>query len=434
MKKSANKQSGQVVILTVALFIFLSLISVLGIVNPVLRHLRATYNIYQSKQSYYLAESGIEDAVYRLKTKASVPASYNLTLNGETSEITALDSYPDKIITATGNNNDFVRQLQAKVLLGTGISFHYGIQAGRGGFKMENSSSVIGNVNSNGSVIGSGNYIYGDVISSGASGLIYGIHATGTIYAHSIGNSSQRTYVDKDAYYATNLVNTTVTGTNYPNSADQAEVDLPISDEQIQAWESDAAAGGTISSCDSSGNYTISTSVNLGPKKITCNLVVKSSSGILTVTGPIWVTGNITLQTGPTIKMASSLGSNNVAIIADNPSNRSTSSTINIGQQTIFQGSGSVGSFVFLISQNNSAETGGSNVALTMNQGASALVAYASHGLINLSQSVSVKEVTAYKISLTQSANVTYDTGLPHTLFQAGPAGGYDITSWNEVE
>jgi hypothetical protein len=63
-----------------------------------------------------------------------------------------------------------------------------------------------------------------------------------------------------------------------------------------------------------------------------------------------------------------------------------------------------------------------------MSQGASALVAYAAHGLANLSQSVSVKEVTAYKIALSQSANVTYDTGLPSTLFESGPGGSWSFT------
>ena len=87
-----------------------------------------------------------------------------------------------------------------------------------------------------------------------------------------------------------------------------------------------------------------------------------------------------------------------------------------------------------MISQNNSAETGGSTNAISMGQGASALVSYASHGQITLQQSVSVKEVTAYKIILQNSANVTYDTGLPSVLFESGPAGGYDITSWKEIQ
>jgi hypothetical protein len=269
--------------------------------------------------------------------------------------------------------------------------------------------------------------IYGDVVSAGPSGIVYGIHATSSVYAHTIGHASEPTTIDKNAYYATTKTNTTVNGTSYPNSADQAVAPLPISDEQITEWEAQAEAGGTITNCDAQGNYTITTSVSLGPKKIACNLVVKSSSGVLNVTGHLWVTGNLTTQTGPTIKMDPSLGSTNVAIIADNPLNTTGSGKIDIGQSSVFQGSGSPGSFVFLISQNNSAEVGGSTVAASMSQGASAMVVYASHGLITLSQSVSVKEATGYKIALSQSANVTYDTGLPSAVFESGPGGSWSF-------
>ena len=94
---------------------------------------------------------------------------------------------------------------------------------------MDNSSKVIGNVFSGGSVIGtSQNYIYGDVISSGANGLVYGIHATSSVYAHTIGDASESTLIDKDAYYHTTKTNTTVSGTSFPNSPDQATTSLPI--------------------------------------------------------------------------------------------------------------------------------------------------------------------------------------------------------------
>ena len=81
-----------------------------------------------------------------------------------------------------------------------------------------------------------------------------------------------------------------------------------------------------------------------------------------------------------------------------------------------------------MISQNNSAETGGSTNAISMGQGASALVGYASHGQITLSQSTNVKEITAYKIVLTNTASVTYDTGLSNTLFESGPGGSWVVT------
>ena len=308
------------------------------------------------------------------------------------------------------------------------MSFHYGVQAGAGGFSLNNSSSITGNVFSSGPVIGGGgNLVRGDVVSSGPDGWVYGIHATSSVYAHTIGKTGAATTVDKDAYYVTK-VNTTVSGTSHPNSPDQETAGLPITDEQITELETIAESGGTISSCDGNGDYTIDSDVSLGPKKIACNLIVKSSSATLTITGHLWITGNITMQTGPTIRIDPSLGSQNVAIVADNPVDQTGSGMVSVGQSTVFEGSGATGSFVFLISQNRSAELGGSTVAIEMGQGASALIAYAAHGLVTLSQSVSVKEVTAYKISLSQSANVTYDTGLPSTVFQSGPGGSWTFT------
>lgn len=123
--------------------------------------------------------------------------------------------------------------------------------------------------------------------------------------------------------------------------------------------------------------------------------------------------------------MDPSLGSSNVAVIADNPANRSGSGKIDIQTSSDFQGSGSAGSFVFMISQNNSAESGGSTAAISQGQSATALVAYASHGLISFSNTANVKEATGYKITLKNSANVTYDSGLPSTLFESGPGASW---------
>ena len=396
---------------------------------------RSARHDVDSAQAFALAEAGVDEAAYQLNQNPSYTGETNTPLgNGVfTVTITTIDTNTRRI-TATGHvpnsqNPTASKTITANVGINNFvISFHYGIQAGNGGFYLNNSSTITGNVFSSGPVVGSNtNNIYGDVVSTGSSGLVYGIHATSSVYAHTIGSSEQDTIIDKDAYYVTKT-NTTVNGTSHPNSPDQTTVPLPISDDQINEWETIAASGGTIDSCDNHGDYTIGSSVSLGPKKIACNLIIKDSSGVLTVTGPIWVTGDITAQTKPTIKIASILGNQNVAIIADNPSDQTGSGMIDIGQGTIFEGSGSPNSFVFLISQNKSAELGGSTVAVAMGQGASALVAYASHGLLTLGQSVSVKEATGYKIVLAQSANVTYDTGLPSTVFQSGPGG-----SWNFV-
>jgi hypothetical protein len=416
------------------LFIAIILAITIGIINPIISSYASIQSFSASKQAFLASDSGIEEALYRLKNSKQVPGSISLSVGSASSTINVTSIASGKRIYSVGQNARYFRNEQLDVAFGTGIAFHYGIQSGQGGFVLQNSSSITGNVFSSGTVTGAGNMINGDVISAGSSGLINGIHATGTAFAHTIQNST----VDKDAYYMVKT-STTVGGTSYPNSPDQGPVALPISDAQISQWESDALSGGVMlsSECDSysssTNTCTISTSKSIGPKKIPFNLFIKSSSGVLTVKGALWVVGNITTQTGPTIRMDPALGAQNVAVIADDPSDNITNGIITVGQSTIFAGSGTPGSFVFMISQNKSSETGGSTDAISMNQGASALVTYASHGQITLSQSVSIKEATAYKIILTQSANVTYDTGLPNTLFSAGPGGGYDPIEWDEI-
>ena len=70
--------------------------------------------------------------------------------------------------------------------------------------------------------------------------------------------------------------------------------------------------------------------------------------------------GNIEIENSSIIKLASSLGANSVAVIADNPANRTTSSKIELGNSAQFQNSGTEGSYILFISQNNSAQNGGS--------------------------------------------------------------------------
>ena len=386
-----------------------------------------------SAKALALAEGALDGAVSKLNQDPSYGGETNTPLgNGMFTVTVATIDTKTKRVTATGyvpdsQNPTAIKSIKANIGINDSvISFHYGIQSGNGGFFMDNSSSVIGNVFSGGSVIGtSQNYIYGDVISSGSTGLVYGIHATSSVYAHTIGNASEHTIIDKNAYYYSATTNTTVSGTSYSNSPDQATTSLPISDEQIEEWKSEAAAGDTA--VCSSGAYTIdSGSVDLGPIKIPCDLDIKNSA-VVTIHGHLWVAGDIIVQNSATVKMASALGAQNVALIADNPSDQLTSSKIFVKNTATFQDSGTPGSFVFLISQNRSAEMGGDEEAFSLSNSASALVAYAAHGLIPLENKVSLKAVTAYKIRLKNSARVTYDSGLPNAVFQSGPGGSWSF-------
>lgn len=240
---------------------------------------RSAQHDIMSAQALAIAEGALDSAAAQLNQNPSYAGETNTALGSGvfTVTVTNIDSNT-KRITATASvpnatNPQAVRTIKANIALGNSVvSFHYGIQAGNGGFILNNSSKIIGNVFASGPVIGNNNnIIYGDVVSAGAGGQVYGIHATSSVFSHTIGKTGFTTVVDKDAYYMTK-VNTTVSGTSFPNSPDQAIVDLPITDAQIAEWEGFAEAGGTITACDASGDYNITTSVSLGPKKLPVTL------------------------------------------------------------------------------------------------------------------------------------------------------------------
>lgn len=422
-----NYEAGQVMLTMVIFFMFASLVVAFGVVNPILKQVAVSKNLVISKESYFLANSSLEDVFYRLKNNRTVGTTETLSLNNATTTTITTNTATGRKITSTADKNTNIRKMETNVVLGSGASFNYGVQTGPGGFILENSATLTGNIYSSGSVVGSGNTIYGDAVSAGPSGLIDGIHTTGSAYAHTITNSD----VDINAYYVTKT-STTVDGISYPGSADQPTAPMPIDDEQIEAMEADALAGGVVT-C-SAGKYTITTTRTLGPIKIPCDLEI-SGTPTVTLGGAVWVTGNVEIKNSAVIRVSSSLGSQSVAIIADNPSNRTTSSKIDLANTSTFYGSGTTGSFVFLISQNESAELGGSEDAIQMDNSASgAVILYASHGLININNSATLKEVTGYKIKAKNTANIIYDTGLVNTLFTGGPGGGYEIIDWREVE
>ncbi len=432
-------------IITVVFFLVIGFIVISGASFMAAKDIHNMNDLFYGKTSYYVSEAGMEDALYRIKnallfTGDTMPIDNNfayvsLTDNGD-------GTYT---VLSQASTSDFYKRVQANVTAATGISFHYGIQAGTGGFSLLNSANIIGNVYSEGTITGAGNYLYGDVISTGVGGSIYGIHATGTVYSHTIGGS-QATIIDGDAYYSvatgTLTVGSSTCASNshcHSGSADQSTTTLPITDQQIQKWESDAASGGTMStsSCDtwdSRNNIcTLSTTRTIGPKKIPFNLEIKAQNTTITVAGALWIVGNLTVSTQPTIQMSASLGSTNIPIIADDPSNPTTSGIVTLGQGSTFSGSGSPNSYVFIISQNKSAENGGSTVAISPGQSSNALVIYASHGLINMTQTVSVRDIVAYKIAMNQSSNVTYDTGLATLIFANGPSTSFSILNWGQI-
>jgi hypothetical protein len=216
-------------------------------------------------------------------------------------------------------------------------------------------------------------------------------------------------------------------GTGFPNQPDPPVSNMPISQANIDQWKADGAAGGTIT-----GNYSVTTNVSLGPKKITGNLLMTSSNKTLTVTGTLHVQGNIDIDNGSTIKCAVSFGANSCVVVTDG--------WIHTSNNGVFSGSGTAGSYIMFLTTLAGCNGGGQtsscthhNSAIDLHNNATGAIFYAQNSTANLHNGVNISEVVAYKLELGNNAVVTYEQGLVNSQFSSGPGASFDINTWEEI-
>ncbi|OGI62775.1 hypothetical protein A2818_00830 [Candidatus Nomurabacteria bacterium RIFCSPHIGHO2_01_FULL_40_12] len=454
--KKIKTNGGAAMLISVVFFLFISLSIISGLVSPTVREFKNASVNLNSKKSYFLAESGSEDALYRLINGIAIsenPDSEIITLDSNSVTTTITTNGSSKQITSLGDVKSYQRKTSISLTTGVGTSFNYGVQVGQGGLEMSNTSKIVGNVYSGGEIEGENSAsITGTAVVSGTSGKIETIQVDGDATAHFIEGStiggSTNSYDLKTTRVTGNVVATTITsctgtvggnatfdtkasctiaGTQTtPNPVDFVDPEvtpLPITDEQVLAWENDAAIWGTINSQTYDSGTT-----NLGPKKINGDLTVKNTA-TLNVTGTLWVTGKVTFENSAIVRLDSGYGSASGVIVAG-VSGSTTAGLITLKNSAQIQGSGTAGSYIMLLSQMvNTAST-----SIDAGNTGSAAILYAGYGLIDINNSGAFKEITAAKLKISNSATITYESGLANVNFSSGPSGGYSIESWKETE
>jgi hypothetical protein len=253
---------------------------------------------------------------------------------------------------------------------------------------------------------GGTSYIGGDTYSGGVN-----IGSTGSDvgWAHLVKGAT----ISGPLYCQTGSVNNKACDTSH---GEPPAVAMPLSDGNIQSWKDDAAAGGTYS-----GNLTVGFAGDTrGPLKIDGNLTV-NGGGTLTITGTLWVTGSVTVTGGGKVKLSAIYAGNEGAIVADGP--------IAINGGGTFQGSGTAGSYPFLVTTSACPADAGCNGAYAINEsgGAGTVALIAQNGTANLAGGSAMKAVTAKQIIMTGGATLTYDSGLVNANFYSGPGGAFAI-------
>lgn len=468
MKHNINRKRGAAIMTVVMVFVTITIALALGLSSPVLREYKTSRDFEKSKGAYYLSEAGSEDALYRLKKGKTIDAQEILSLGGNTATTTITTVSADKKdVSSLGDILTNTRRVKSSLTTSSGASFSYGVQAGDGGVFMSNSSSITGNLYSTGPVCGGGK-VLADCLSGSAatdntiSGTVFVATTTANGVISNITNQTSGTasmYANKiySSFIASSTVTcNTISGSNRGSCSTafgpQTPATLPIPRSQIDSWEAAAQAAadaGTSSplpgaiTCANPDDgelwYSITTSVNLGPAVIPCGLkITGAGSGTgptITLKGPVWVKGSIKIKNKLTMRVDPALAGQNqsMVMVADNPTDLVNGSRIEAEDNNpVFSGAGA-NSWVLLISENIGASQGTPNEAIVVKNGAGGdLLLYARLGDILLQGTAAVKEVTGYKITLQNSANVTYASGLQNSLFTSGPGGSWVISDWKE--
>lgn len=377
---------GQILVIAI---IFLAVVLILSasLFQRVAGFLRFGANATLREQATVAAEAGVERALWQLNqtaggysgetnTAIGSTATFTVTITNKTSNLKTITStgyVPD------GTNPKAKRTIKVDASISSeSISFSYAVQVGTGGVTMSNSATINGSVYSN--------------KVDGATKSIQGY------------NSS---VITGDAW-AVGTISTPdpwVQGTKHQNQPPSV---MPTVDYQF--WKDAAAAGGTLT-CPC--NYSVGDQVSLGPKKLIGDLTV-TNFAVVTLTGPLWVTGKVTASNNGKIKLADSFGSNGTVLVTDN--------IITVSNNGIFEPTtANPKGYILVVTTATD-----NNAIIISNQGANATF-YALDGGASLSNQANVTALVANTLTMANSASLTYDQGLASAQFSGGPGGSWQI-------
>lgn len=391
-----TKVKGQVLILAI-IFLAVILILTAAMFSKVSSFLRFGNISAQASQATALAEAGIDNTLWLLNSNGgSCPAACTAeTALGTigTFKVTIVDNSVNlKTVTSTGyipnsTNPKAKRTVKVQVNIDNDqIAFHFAAQTGDGGLYMSNSAKI------NGSVYSNGNIYYGG---TGSSMKIHGsAYAAGPII-----DSPPITIDD---------------GPPHPNASPE-----PLPTVDYAHWEEESIKTADIVTC--SPTCTINSSQSIGPRKYIGDVTIQGNITV-TVEGPIWITGNFLIGTGnATVQPDPGFGSNGVILMVGDPTNPA-SGKVSYEQGGTFETTGATPPGYILVVSRSTADD-----AIKIAQSGATAIFYALDGGAQMTQAASVAALVAKRVEMSQTASLTFISGLGDTRFSSGPGGSWVV-------
>ncbi|MFH2062659.1 MAG: hypothetical protein ABIJ46_00695 [bacterium] len=388
------------------------------------------------------AEAGIDKAIFCLNALAgdSCGGFFGLAYTGETDIDIGTGSFTTAIVGAGSQRtvtsvgtapSGLIRTVRVDLTTippQDSVSFGYALQSGGGGAHLENNSEIEGTLYSGGNVTCQSTQaeVDGDVYVSSDGGKIDACTVNYHAHADRILNSD----VEGDAYYRfdpADIAGSDVDGTKFAGSVRPEPVPLPEID--LEFWRDSAESGGMVA-----GPYSPPDNSELGPIKVVGDLDIDNGVD-LTITGPVWVTGNIITGNVSSFALSPGFGEYSTVILADDPSNQDEHGKIDVTNNTVIHGSGNPNSHLLFVSTNTSVDV--DSPALSVANNSDGAIFFATQGALRLQNRAGAKSLAAYRLHVSQRATVNYvESELADTKFSNSPGGIWRMISgsWRQVK
>lgn len=286
-------KKGFVLIVSVIILISLTAIAA-AFISMLSVRTRAARALQDSAKAFWLAEAGIQQVAYKLKTDANYrnnPANISGSLGGGTYAVTVVKRanqtiYDTTSVGTSGSMSRTITQVETVTVGGWIKQFtDYGAFSSYGGVSLENNSSITGDVYTMGTVATAKNaYV---------SGIVYANSGSGN-YTRMPLPSPPLTFPSFDASYYNAQINT---AKSYP-AGNQTYSNISLAGTTLYvngtATATNITGPGTIVS---TGNFTIG-SGTIGPDvKIITNTTLSFSKNAHVLSGAVlYATGNVTVS------------------------------------------------------------------------------------------------------------------------------------------
>lgn len=441
-----DNHKGQASYILVLIVGLVSIMTVMASGSLSVSNVQIEDTISTTNKAWYAAWSGIDEIMYRLRSHQDFGTSYSTTLtlpNGATVSATVTGDSNQKIVHSSGYFDGVVKNLEVTIASSSSkASFLFAAQAGEGGFELEGNTTVSGNggvpgnVYSNGPVLGirassgqSGSKILGSVWAVGNIGGLSSPDSGGVyISKNAWSNTMTACSIDGNARASSPPSNCPYAGTF---SLSPPPAPVPLSGVDAVYWKNKAQEGGVwagncnVASTDGTdctgGTFTI------GNRKIEGNLTIPSGID-LTISGPIWVKGDINISQNNTLNTAESSGTKSIVIVASDPDNPAVKGRIVTSSNVQFTRN-SFGAGLLFISENTSDVC--SSPAIDMTSNTATVVFVAVNGCINVGSNSLINGILAKKIHIKNNSSISYDPSLARAIV-VPDSGGWSVVNIKE--